>query len=150
MSITIRKATLEDLEPIAFLFDSYRVFYEKESALAEAKTFLYDRMKNKESEIFVAIDAAGTMTGFIQLFPVFSSTRMKRLWLLNDLFVHPLYRGNGISKALLYEAQKFSDETGSCGLLLDTAKTNSIGNRLYPSVGFVLDVEHNYYVWYTK
>jgi ribosomal protein S18 acetylase RimI-like enzyme len=149
MSTTIRKATLQDLEPLSSLFDGYRVFYEKESDLAEAKTFLKDRMSNKESEIFVAVDETETMTGFIQLFPIFSSTRMKRLWLLNDLFVHPSYRGQGISKALLYEVQKFSNETDSCGLILETAKANTIGNSLYTSVGFVCDEEHNYYTWDT-
>ncbi|MDB5257286.1 MAG: family N-acetyltransferase [Chitinophagaceae bacterium] len=150
MRTTIRKATLQDLEPLSLLFDGYRVFYEKESNLAEAKIFLRDRINNKESEIFVAVDATGTMTGFTQLFPIFSSTRMKRFWLLNDLFVHPLYRGQGISKALLFEVQQFSRETDSCGLMLETAKTNAIGNSLYPAVGFILDAEHNYYTWDAK
>ena len=150
MSITIRKVTLQDLEPLSILFDAYRVFYEQASDLTAAKVFLRDRMNNKESEIFVAVDATSTMTGFTQLFPVFSSTRMKRFWLLNDLFVHSLYRGQGISKALLVEAQKFSIETDSCGLMLETAKTNVIGNILYPAVGFILDVEHNYYTWDAK
>ena len=150
MGITIRKATLKDLEPLSLLFDGYRVFYEKESNLEGANAFLKDRINNKESDIFVAIDETGNMTGFIQLYPIFSSTRMKRFSLLNDLFVHPSYRGQGISKSLLFEVQKFTQETGSCGLMLETAKTNVIGNSLYPAVGFELDEEHNYYTWDTK
>jgi GNAT superfamily N-acetyltransferase len=150
MNNSIRKATLEDLEALGHLFEGYRVFYEQESNLRAGKAFLKERMINKESEIFVSMNAEGTMTGFIQLYPIFSSTRIKRLWLLNDLFVHPVFRGRGISKALLYKAQEFSQETNSCGLILETAKTNDIGNRLYPAVGFVLDEEHNYYTWNTK
>lgn len=150
MNTTIRKATLQDLEPLSLLFDGYRVFYEKDSDLEGAKTFLKDRMTNKDSDIFIAVDTAGNMTGFIQLYPVFSSTRLKRFTLLNDLFVHPSHRGQGISKALLFEVQKFTKETGSCGLMLETAKTNVIGNKLYPAVGFELDAEHNYYTWDTK
>lgn len=35
----------------------------------------------------------------------------------------------------------------ACGLILETAKTNIVGNELYPKVGFSLDKEHNYYSW---
>lgn len=150
MSTSIRKAILQDLEPLSLLFDNYREFYEKESDIEGAIAFLKDRINNSESEIFVALDLTGSMKGFIQLYPIFSSTRMKRFWLLNDLFIHPTYRGQGISKALLYKVQAFSQETGSCGLMLETAKANTIGNSLYPAVGFVLDKEHNYYTWDTK
>lgn len=144
---TIRKATFADLDSLSHLFDGYRIFYGKPSGLIAGKAFLKERLENGESHIFVSLDAEGTMTGFVQLYPIFSSTRMKRLWLLNDLFVSPVYRGQGISKALLYKVQQFSQETGSCGLMLETAKANEIGNNLYPAVGFILDNEHNYYTW---
>ena len=148
--MNLRKATLNDLETLSHLFDGYRVFYKKESDLRGGQAFLKERMTNNESEIFVSFNEEGTMTGFIQLYPIFSSTRLKRFWLLNDLFVHPLYRGQGFSKALLAEVQAFAQETGSCGLMLETAKTNSIGNQLYSATGFELDEDHNYYTWDTK
>lgn len=150
MNNTLRKAVLKDLEPLSHLFDGYRVFYKKESDLRAGQSFLRERLTNKDSEIFVSFDKDGTITGFVQLYPIFSSTRMKRFWLLNDLFVHPIYRGQGISKALLSQAQALAEETGSCGLMLETAKTNTIGNRLYPAMGFELDAAHNYYTWDTK
>ena len=85
--------------------------------------------------------------GFVQLYPIFSSTRMKRLWLLNDLFVQPEYRGKGISIALINEAKNLCRRTGSCGMILETAKDNSIGNNLYIRTGFLPDRDHNYYEW---
>ena len=42
----------------------------------------------------------------------------------------------------------FCDETNACGLLLETEKTNLIGNQLYPRTGFEVDNEHNYYNWW--
>jgi ribosomal protein S18 acetylase RimI-like enzyme len=33
--------------------------------------------------------------------------------------------------------------------MLETAKSNIEGNRLYPKVGFELDEDHNYYEWST-
>ncbi|MDB5274537.1 MAG: Acetyltransferase, family [Chitinophagaceae bacterium] len=142
---SIRKATIQDLEPLAHLFDGYRVFYEQTSDLIVGKIFLKERITNKESEIFIALNNEAIITGFVQLYPIFSSTRMKKLWLLNDLFVNPVYRGQGISKLLMGKAKEFSQQSGSCGLILETAKINAIGNRLCPSVGFTLDTDHNYY-----
>jgi GNAT superfamily N-acetyltransferase len=81
------------------------------------------------------------------LYPLFSSTRMKRLWLLNDLFVDKEYRGKGVSKQLIAAAKELCKQTNACGLVLETAKKNIVGNDLYPKVGFSLDKEHNYYSW---
>ncbi|GFD81194.1 hypothetical protein KUL118_40560 [Tenacibaculum sp. KUL118] len=72
---------------------------------------------------------------------------MKRLWLLNDLYVSINYRGLGFSKALIERAKKLVIETKASLLTLETEKSNSIGNKLYPATDFVLDDEHNYYYW---
>jgi len=143
----VRKAELKDLEAIANLFDQYRVFYKKESDIEGAKFFLKERMAKGESQIFVALNNEGKMTGFTQLFPLFSSTRMKRFWLLNDLFVHSDYRRQGFSIALIEKAKELCRQTNSCGMMLETAKSNVEGNALYPKTGFHLDVDHNYYEW---
>ena len=99
--------------------------------------------------IFISRDEAGIATGFTQLYPLFSSTRMKRVWLLNDLYVDLKYRGLGISKALIERAKEYCKENGGAGLTLETAKDNHIGNQLYPSTGWVLDEDRNYYIWET-
>ena len=143
----IIKAGIEHAEELAELFDAYRVFYKKASDKPGAVKFLSERISNNESQIYIALDETGTMTSFVQLFPLFSSTRMKKLWLLNDLFVRPAYRGKGISKALIDRAKMLCIETRACALMLETAKDNAIGNRLYPSVDFELDSDHNYYSW---
>ena len=142
----IRKATIIDLPSLAELFNGYRVFYKKKSDLASAIQFLRDRLTNNESVIFVSFHGT-TMTGFTQLYPLFSSTRMKKLWLLNDLFVEEKFRGQGFSMALIERAKDLCRETGACGFMLETAKTNDIGNQLYPKMGLELDNDHNVYFW---
>jgi GNAT superfamily N-acetyltransferase len=144
---TIRTATLHDLNQLSVLFDEYRVFYEHAGNIQAAADFLCERMMNKESEIFVAENENKILTGFVQLYPLFSSTRMKRLWLLNDLYVNPGFRGQNISKLLINRAKELAKETGASGLMLETAKSNEIGNNLYPRTGFILDYEHHYYYW---
>jgi GNAT superfamily N-acetyltransferase len=145
--VKIEQATINHLEKLPFLFDQYRVFYKKPSDIAGARKFLQARMETNESVVFVSFNDANVMTGFTQLYPLFSSTRMKRLWLLNDLFVDSNYRGQGFSIALIEKAKELCKETGACGLMLETAKTNDIGNNLYPKTGFRLDEDHNYYSW---
>jgi len=142
----IRKASLNDIGQLSRLFDAYRVFYKKDADVAGAKKFLSERIQNNESEIFVA-EIDNSLVGFVQLYPLFSSTRMKRLWLLNDLFVDSKHRGKNISVLLMEKAKEFAIQTNSCGLILETAKTNDIGNSLYPRTGFALDNDHNYYSW---
>lgn len=144
---TTRQATVKDLDQLALLFDQYRVFYEKESDVEQAKKFLTARIENDESVIFVTAADNGRLTGFVQLYPLFSSTRMKRLWLLNDLYVNETCRGLGLSVLLINAAKAHCKNTNACGLMLETAKSNDIGNRLYPKTGFVLDAGHNYFSW---
>jgi GNAT superfamily N-acetyltransferase len=143
----IRNATKEDLKKLVILFDKYRIFYECSSDIKIAGKFISERLEQNDSVIFIAESKTGDLVGFVQLYPIFSSTKMKRLWLLNDLFVEKVHRGKGIFKQLIEDAKKLCVETGACGLLLETAKTNLIGNALYPATGFVLDTEHNYYTW---
>ncbi len=143
----IIKASIDDLDGLAELFEAYRIFYGKSPAPTESKKFLQDRMTHNESVIFIAILETGQMLGFTQLYPIFSSTRMRRKWLLNDLFVHENYRGQGISKDLIERAKQLCKETDAAGLMLETAKTNVIGNSLYPATGFVLEDTCNFYNW---
>jgi GNAT superfamily N-acetyltransferase len=143
----IKKATVNDLKFLVELFDKYRVFYEKESDKPKAAIFLTERLKLNDSEIFVAETENYDLVGFVQLYPLFSSTRMQRLWLLNDLFVTKDYRGKGVAKKLIETSKELCKQTNACGLILETANTNNIGNELYPKVGFSLDMEHNYYSW---
>ena len=142
----IRQASLEDIEGLVEAFEAYRIWYRKEADAVGAKMFLSERIKNKESVIYVAVEEQKIL-GFTQLYPLFSSTRMKRLWLLNDLFVHQDQRGKGISKLLIEAAKTLCRDTGACAVMLETEISNEIGNKLYPSIGFELNTSHNFYEW---
>ncbi|EJL73578.1 GNAT family N-acetyltransferase [Chryseobacterium populi] len=141
-----RKATIEDISQLSELFDQYRVFYHKNSDIPAAEHFLKERIENKDSEIFVA-ENNSRLVGFVQLYPIFSSTRMQRYWLLNDLYVNENHRGKGYSKELIEEAKEICRSSNACGVLLETGKSNDVGNRLYPSAGFKLYDSVNFYEW---
>lgn len=144
--IAIKQVTVSEIDIVAPLFNQYRVFYKKESDYEAGRDFLLNRITNNESIIYLAMENQSAI-GFTQLYPLFSSTRLKRVWLLNDLFVHESHRDRGISKLLLEKGKKLTRDTNSAALILETEVTNQIGNKLYPSVGFTLDRGHNHYYW---
>ena len=144
--IQIKRAHQGHLNELAQLFDAYRVFYRKESNLEGAKRFLSERIQQKESVIFVAL-LEEKLVGFTQLYPLFSSTNMMPIWLLNDLFVAKEHRGKQISKGLIKAAQEHCKITKANGISLETEKNNVPGNALYPKMGFAIDQEHNFYYW---
>ncbi len=144
MEYQIKKAGLEDLNQTAELFNLYRIFYRQPSDLERGRAFLKERFLKEESEVFlVMVDKRAV--GFVQLYKLFHYAKLEKQWLLSDLFVHPDFRGKGLSVALIDRSKQWCKETQACGLLLETEKTNDIGNQLYPRCGFERDEVHNYY-----
>ena len=134
------RAELDDLDALVPLFDGYREFYGQRSDPDEARAFLAERFTRGESVIFLAV-VDGAIVGFTQLYPLFSSVSMKRLWLLNDLFVSADARKSGAGRALLERAERWAAETGAKGLTLSTQITNTTAQRLYEACGWTRDDE---------
>ncbi|WP_028946474.1 GNAT family N-acetyltransferase [Synechocystis sp. PCC 6714] len=132
------QARLEHLEEVSQLFDQYRVFYNALSDLKTAKKFLEERLQKGDSIIFIAINEE-RIVGFTQLYPSFSSVSMKRVWILNDLFVEEVYRGNGIAKLLMSTAENFARETGAIRIILETQISNVAAQALYELRGYTKD-----------
>ena len=142
----IREAKISDIDNLSSLFNSYRMFYGKDSNIGVAKEFLESRIKLCDSKIYVS-EVDQCLTGFVQLYPIFSSTRVSKYWLLNDLFIDANERGKGYSKHLIKKAKNLVKDTSACGMMLETDKTNNIGNYLYPSQGFKKNIASNFYEW---
>jgi GNAT superfamily N-acetyltransferase len=130
ISVTPNEVTL-----VAPLFDQYRVFYQQPSDPPLAHAFIAERVANRESVIFLAL-RDGEPVGFTQLYPSFSSVSARRTWILNDLYVAPSCRGQGVGSALLERARAHALETGAKGLGLQTAVGNLNAQRLYEALGY--------------
>ncbi len=133
--ISTRKATKEDINELADLFDQYRMWYHQPSDIAAAKKFLLQRMENEESVIFVAVQEKA-LVGFTQLYPIFSSVSLQRAWLLNDLYVHASGRKQGVAAQLLEAAHQHGSQTGAKWLLLQTANDNFTAQSVYEKNGW--------------
>ncbi|HWS27631.1 MAG TPA: GNAT family N-acetyltransferase, partial [Xanthomonadales bacterium] len=143
--IDVRQATAADLDALAPLFDGYRQFYGQRSDIAAARAFLQDRLQQNESVIFLAL-LAGQAVGLCQLYPIFSSVSMRRAWLLNDLFVDPAGRGQGVGEKLLDAAAAHGRASGAAWLMLQTAQDNLPAQRLYARAGWHLDQHFQSYI----
>jgi GNAT superfamily N-acetyltransferase len=142
--VTVRKATIHDLEAIAPLFDAYRQFYKQPSDPATATRFLAERIRHSESTILVAIDD-GEVLGFVQLYPSFSSVSAARIYILNDLFVTAEARTRGVARTLLRSAAGFAKAAGAVRMTLQTELTNAPARALYDSEGWRLQTEYANY-----
>lgn len=147
-SISIIRAGGGDIGRIAPLFDLYRQFYEQAGDPDGARAFIRERMDHDESVIFLALNCDGgadVPAGFVQLYPIFSSVRMIRVWLLNDLFVHPDHRRHGIGRLLMDRSIAHARDTGYGRLELATTSDNREARRLYESLGFVREEGFEHY-----
>ncbi len=141
--MNIHRATLDDLSPLAHLFDLYRIFYKQTSDLAAAEAFIHERLSLNESVIFVAkID--GEYAGFTQLYPSFTSVGMKRIWLLNDLYIHKDFRKKGVGEALIRHTFDYARKTGRVRVILETGSDNIQAQALYEKIGFERSTSINY------
>ena len=137
-------ARFEHLEEVSKLFDQYRVFYKQPSDLEAARKFLQERFQKNDSTVFVASND-GCIVGFTQLYPSFSSVSMKRVWILNDLFVEETCRRKGVAKLLMSAAENFARETQAVRLILATQISNTATQALYESLGYSKDEEFYHY-----
>ncbi len=139
MNFQIRQATIRDLGIVVPLFDGYRQFYKQPSDLDRARLFLAERFANRESLVLLACDDRGDGLGFTQLYPLFSSVRAVRTYLLNDLFVVADTRRHGVAKALLIAAANQARALGAASMSLVTALDNTPAQALYESLGWRRD-----------
>lgn len=142
------QAALPHLDLLVPLFDAYRRFYRKPADEAGARAFLTDRLRRQDSLVLIAVDDAHAPArglGFTQLYPAFSSVRMRPIWILNDLFVAPEARGGGIGRTLMEAARERAAAAGVAALALATEKDNTVAKALYESLGYTLDTAFDYY-----
>ena len=141
--MVIRQATINDLDQLSILFAQYRVFYEQPFEPGEAKQFLKERLSKEESIVFIAIENE-QHAAFTQLYPSFSSVGMKKIWILNDLFVSADHRQKGIARLLINHVIEYCKTTGRKKVVLSTAYDNINAQSLYEKLGFTRSDFYNY------
>ncbi len=70
---------------------------------------------------------------------------MKRVWILNDLFVEETYRHRGMARLLLNAAAEFAKSTDAARIILATQISNTSAQSLYESEGYWQDEAFYHY-----
>ena len=87
MKYKIIEAESKHIEKVGKLFDLYRQFYKYDSNLITSTNYIKDRINNKESKIFIAINNDNEAIGFVQLYETFGSLDLEKIIILYDLYV---------------------------------------------------------------
>jgi ribosomal protein S18 acetylase RimI-like enzyme len=138
MNHSTRRAGLNDLDALAVLFDAYRRFYGQPGDVQRARDWLQARLERDESVVLIA-ERDGSAVGFTQLYPMFSSVRTVRTWILNDLYVDASARRGGVARSLLDAAAQFARDDGAAGITLETTRDNAPARALYQAAGWHAD-----------
>jgi GNAT superfamily N-acetyltransferase len=142
----VTRATVDDVPALVPLFEAYRAFYRSKPDAETATAFLRERLAKNESVIFCArTEPKGPPVGFAQLYPLFSSVRLCRSWLLNDLYVVPEARRGGVAAAIIARAEELARETNAGLLELSTHQSNRSAQRVYSGAGWSRDDDYYHY-----
>src|SRR5471032_27319 len=144
----IIQATLEHLDLLSPLFVKYREFYGELPFPESSRSFLEKRLRREESVIYLALhdEDDSKLLGFCQLYPSYSSLSLKRVWILNDIYVAEDARRQLVADHLIKSAKKMAKETHAVRMRVSTSSNNEVAQKTYQSMGFKEDTEFRNYV----
>ena len=125
---------------MTLLFDEYRQFYGASSNQELSYQFLKQRFEDQQTVIFINTKD-DIFTGFILLYLRFSSVACSKFYVLDDVYITPLYRRHGAARQLIDTAILFARHENALRISLDTQKNNHQSHKLYESMGFMRDDE---------
>lgn len=133
----IIQATLEHLDLLTPMFIKYRESHGADTLPESSRKFLQTRLKRNETVIYLALDDdESKLLGFCQLIPSFSSSSLKRVWLINDIYVTEEARRQLVADKLLQTAKQMALKTNSVRLRAMHQADNPKAQALYESIGF--------------
>jgi GNAT superfamily N-acetyltransferase len=136
-SFRITRASAGDVAHIRPLFDAYRAFFAGRTD-DTSQRFLQERLAGEESVVFVGWIAAEA-SGFIQLYPLWSSWYCRRIWFLSDLYVAEAARGRGIGAGLVERAIAHANETEAASIMVELPRREPHLADFYAKLGFAKD-----------
>ena len=143
----IVQATLEHLDQLTPLFVNYREHFGQLPYPDSSRKFLEKRISRKESVIYLAMaDDEDKILGFCQLYSSFSSLSLKRVWILNDIYVCQDARRQLVADRLIQTAKQMAKETNAVRLRVASSVDNEVAHKLYESIGFQEDTEFKSFV----
>jgi ribosomal protein S18 acetylase RimI-like enzyme len=133
---TVRRATPGDAETVARLLHDFQMEFDEPSPGVEALGERYaELIRNRDMTVLLAGEGPD---GFAQLRyrPWVYSAGPNAHSYLEELYVIPSLRGQGIGRALLEAAMDAARGEGASHMDLGTSETDTAARALYESAGF--------------
>jgi len=131
----IETVTAENLAEVLPLVAAYQQFYEatpdEERNRRHFGRFLED---HTQGILFLARGPDGAPWGMATLYFTNSSVRACVQCLMNDLYVVPQSRGQGVGRALIEHCREYARQRGYDAIVWTTAMSNATAQRLYDSL----------------
>lgn len=147
MPVSIRSATADDV-PLVLDFIRGLADYEKlshevvaTSATLRATLFPVDPATRPAAECILAFTDTGAPAGFALYFFNYSTFLAKPGLYLEDLFVRPELRGQGLGKALLLHLARLANQRGCGRMEWSVLDWNQPAIDFYRSIGAELKTE---------
>jgi ribosomal protein S18 acetylase RimI-like enzyme len=132
--IQVRRAGVEDAAEIARLLHDFNLEFDEPAPPVEVLTATLRRLL-EEGEIYVLLAGTGPDgLALLRFRPALWSEGLEAY--LQELYVIPDLRGQGIGRSLLEQAIALSRERGADGIDLNTGETDIAARGLYESMGF--------------
>jgi GNAT superfamily N-acetyltransferase len=141
--LRIRAARLEDVAAIRILIREFAEFEKLSGACEVTENDLSAVIfgENNFAQALVALDG-NRYVGYAIFFPVFKSFRGERSMFLEDLYVTPDLRGQGLGFVLLKEVAKRAKTLGFVRMDWQALKWNEPAINFYKNLGAETDDEN--------
>jgi GNAT superfamily N-acetyltransferase len=133
----IELAGEDDLADLLPMMRAYCDFYETSPGDDELEALSRALLADPEHEgiQLIARGDEGEPLGFATVYWYWQTTVPGRAALMNDLFVVPKARGQGVGRSLIEECRSRARDHGAIQLLWETAPDNETAQRLYRTFG---------------
>ncbi|MFM9022845.1 MAG: N-acetyltransferase family protein [Solirubrobacterales bacterium] len=131
---TVGEGDLDELLPLMRAYcDFYEVAPVDADLLGMSRALIAD--PNREGVQLIARDGEGAAVGFATVFWTWQTLDAGRLAVMNDLFVSPGSRGDGLAEALIEGCADQARRHGALSLGWQTAGDNERAQKVYDRVG---------------
>lgn len=136
-TITIRKVNEGDVDQLIPLMYQYIVdFYQRpRPAEKDVRELIHQLLNQPSAGVQFVAESEGKLIGFSTLYFTFSTTRVKKIAILNDLFVSSDARGKKVGEGLFKKSLAFTKENGYAVMSWQTAHDNYLAQSLYEKMG---------------
>jgi GNAT superfamily N-acetyltransferase len=134
--VRIEPISAEQLETLLPLIAAYQRFYEVEEIDEERNRAFFRRfLAPSDDGMLIGAWRDDELVGYACLYWHFTSLVPAETVLMNDLYVDPAARGEGVGRALIEAGAAVARERGAHHLEWATAPDNATAQSLYDSTG---------------